>query len=155
MQSKTEVTEIYSKWMHIFMHQSMRSFIQYTKESGLTMSQVGALFRINQGTPCGINDIGDELGVTSAAASQLVDRLVQQDLVMRNEDPHDRRLKQIALTDKGRQVLKGTIRARQLWMEDLVATMSEPEQAEVGRTFNFLIEKSRQMDPMAEPEPEL
>ena len=91
------------EWIEVFMRRSMSNFILYSKESGLSMSQIGALFQIRRGAS-GVSDIGDDLGVTSAAASQMLERLVQQQLILRSEDPHDRRVKQIVLTEKGRQI---------------------------------------------------
>ena len=155
MQSTSNVTEAFSIWMQIYMPRSLHKFLLFSKESGLPMSNIGALFRISHGGSCGINDIGDELGVTSAAASQLVDRLVQQGLVIRKEDPRDRRLKQIDLTDKGHQTLEESIHARQAWMDDLVDTMSDAEREQVTAALNLLIQKAFQLEQTAEPEPEL
>ena len=89
------------------------------------MSQFGALFHLHRMGSSGVTDLGDHLGVTSAAASQMLDRLVQQGLILRSEDPNDRRVKQIVLTDKGHQVLQESIRARQGWLDDLAETLSD------------------------------
>ncbi len=136
-------------WMGAFMKYSMRSFILYSKETGLSMSQYGALFRIMRGAS-GVSDLADELGITSAAASQMLDRLVQQDLISRTEDPHDRRAKQIALTDKGRQMLQGTITARQSWLEVLAQALTPAEKEQVAAALNLLIEKTKTLE--ARPE---
>ena len=75
-----------------------------SRESGLSMSQISALFHIHQADGSGVTDLGDHLGVTSAAASQMLERLVQQELILRTEDPDDRRVKQMVLTEKGARV---------------------------------------------------
>src|SRR5450756_2667144 len=99
-------------WIDVFMHRSMRSVLLYAKESGLSMSQLGALMHIAKGAS-GVSDIGDDLGISSAAASQMLERLVQMGLILRSEDPHDRRVKQIVLTGKGTEMLHGSWQARQ------------------------------------------
>jgi DNA-binding MarR family transcriptional regulator len=122
----------------------------YAKESGLSMSQIGAILHIHHAGISGVSGLGDDLGVTTAAASQMLDRLVQQGLVARSEDPHDRRAKQIALTAKGRQILLECTRARQSWLEGLAAVLSPAEQEQVVAALRVLIERANQFQ---EPPP--
>jgi DNA-binding MarR family transcriptional regulator len=132
------------------MRRSMHNFISYSKEKGLSMSQVGALFRIFRGSSS-VSDIGDNLGVTSAAASQMLERLVQQGLILRKEDPDDRRVRQIVLTDAGRQILQDSIAARQGWLENLAHTLSDSQREQVISALNILIEKANQLEQPLEP----
>jgi len=85
--------------------------------------------------------LGDHLGVTSAASSQMLERLVQQELILRTEDPDDRRVKQIVLTDKGRRVLEEGIRARQGWLDDLAKTLSDDEKETIMGALEILVDK--------------
>ncbi len=121
----------------------------YSKENGLSMSQIGALFQIHRGSS-GVSDLGGDLGVSSAAASQMLERLVQQSLITRSEDPKDRRVKQIVLTDKGRQILKESIHARQSWLDELARTISPEEKEQIVGALNILIEKASQLAPHPE-----
>jgi DNA-binding MarR family transcriptional regulator len=132
-------------WMEIFMHRLMHIFIQYVKANGLSISQINAMFHIFRKGSAGVSDIGDELGITSAAASQMLDRLVTQGLILRSEDPHDRRLKHIVLTAKGSQVLQESFRARQKWLEDLAILLTPAEQEQVTAALTILIQKASQM----------
>ncbi len=132
------------RWIEVFMRRSMRNFILYTKESGLSMSQAGALFFVHRQGTCGVTDLGEHLGVTSAAASQMLDRLVQQGLLARNEDPNDRRVKQIALTDAGERALRDSMHARQRWLVDLADAMSTSEKEQVMAALEILIERAAQ-----------
>ena len=75
------------QWMQVAMHGSMRRFLHYALESGLSMSHFGALFYIHHSGPCGVTEIGEHLGVTSAAASQMLDRLVNLGLVLAPKTP--------------------------------------------------------------------
>ena len=137
------------EWIEIFMRRSMSNFILHSKKSGLSMSQLGALFQIRRGAS-GVSDLGDDLGVTSAAASQMLERLVQQQLIVRSENPHDRRVKQIVLTEKGRQMLKDSIHARQSWLDDLASTLSPEEKDQIMMALNILINKARQIETHSE-----
>jgi DNA-binding MarR family transcriptional regulator len=130
----------------------MRHFICYARECGLSMSQLGALFLIHRSGSSGVTDLGDHLGVTSSAASQMLERLVQQELVLRSEDPSDRRVKQIILTDRGLQVLRDSIRAHQRWLYDLAGTLSDSEKEAIIGALNTLIDKANHLRLPVEPD---
>ncbi len=133
----------------IFVRRSMQNYFRYIKDSGFSMSQVSALFFLYRKGSSGVSDIGEEMGVTSAAASQMLDRLVQQGLISRTEDPHDRRLKLIALTDQGRRTLdtfRNNLRGRHIWVDELAAKLSPAEQEQVEAALKILIEKAGQLE---------
>jgi DNA-binding MarR family transcriptional regulator len=134
--------------IELIMRRSMRYFFQYAKGIGLSMPQIGALFHLNRGGTSGVSNISDDLGVTSAAASQMLDRLVQQELILRSEDPDDRRVKNIVLTDKGRKILKESLHMRQAWLEDLAAALSPAEKQQIIAALQILIGKA---DPIDQP----
>ena len=132
-------------WIEVFMRRSMHNFILYSKESGLSMSQIGALFRIHRFTS-GVSDLGDNLGISKAAASQMLERLVQQELILRTEDPNDRRSKKIVLSEKGCQTLQESMDARQEWLNDLAITLSPDEKKQIISALNILIEKTKKIE---------
>jgi DNA-binding MarR family transcriptional regulator len=140
------------KWIEVFMQRSMRGFLGYARESGLSMSQLGALFQIRRRGSSGVTDLADRLGVSSSAASQLLERLVQQGLILRSEDPNDRRVKKLVLTDKGRQVLQASVRARQGWLSDLAQTLNEGEKEAIVAALSILVDKTNQLSQSAESE---
>jgi DNA-binding MarR family transcriptional regulator len=140
------------KWIEVSMHRSIRHLICYARESGLSMSQLGALFHIHRMGSSGVTDLGENLGVTSAAASQMLERLVQQDLILRSEDPSDRRVKQIILTDKGLQVLQESMRTRQNWLYDLAETLSNSEKETITAALDVLIDRAQHTGQPIEPD---
>jgi DNA-binding MarR family transcriptional regulator len=144
MQADTFVSAL-KEWMEVSMRHSMRNFISYARESGLSMSNLGAIFHVHRIGSCGVTELGDHLGVTSAAASQMLERLVQQELILRTEDPDDRRVKQIALTDKGHRILEDGIRARQSWLNDLAQTLSDSEKETIMAGLNVLIDRMKHL----------
>jgi len=130
----------------VLMHRSMHKFMFYAKERGLSMPQIGALFQIQRRGVLNVSDIASESGISNAAASQMLDRLVQLGLVGRSEDPNDRRGKQIVLTEKGEQIRQESIRARQGWMQFLVEQLMPAEREQVAAALDLLIERSRQIE---------
>jgi len=136
----------FQEWIDLFMHRSMRRFLDYARKNGLSMSMIGALFHLNQQDNTGVTDLGEHLGVTSAATSQMLDRLVGQELIERLEDPDDRRVKQINLTEKGCRVLEEGLQARQGWLIDLANRLSESEKEQVASALDLMITKAKHID---------
>ncbi len=143
-------TLVLHDWSEIFMRRSMRDFVQFSKDSGLTLPQMSALFHLHHGSSCGVSDIGALLGVTNAAASQMVDRLVQYELIERSEDPVDRRVKQLRLTDKGRDIVQESIEARRRWMEKLTNALTQDEQESIITGLTILTNAAHDLDPAME-----
>jgi len=133
------------EWIGVFMRRNMRTLIHYLKENDLSMSQIGALFQINHGKS-NVSDLGERLGISKAAVSQMLDRLVEEELILRSEDPHDRRFKEIILTDKGCRIIQDSVRVRQGLLEKLVAIMSDDEKEQIHAAIRILIEKTNQLD---------
>jgi len=132
-------------WTGALMRRSMQGMIHYMKENELSMSQVGALFQVNRGSS-NVSDLGEGLGISIAAASQMLERLVQQGLIVRVEDPQDRRVKHLTLTDKGRRIMQASMQARQGWLDDLVHILSPGEREQVASAIKVMIEKTKQLE---------
>jgi DNA-binding MarR family transcriptional regulator len=134
------------EWMRVTMRHSMRNFMLYAKEKNYSMAQLNAMFRIHHKGACGISNLGEEMGVTSAAASQLLEKLVQQGLATRAEDPQDRRNKVVALTEAGQRIVQESMAARQSWLANLAEQLSPTEQEQAQAALQLLIEKTALLD---------
>lgn len=157
MNESAQFVDTLREWTELFMRQSMGSFFHYAKEQGMSVSHIGALMRISHKGMSGVAHIGDDLGVTSAAASQMLDRLVQHGLVFRTEDPNDRRSKQIALTARGAELVRGSMETRHKWLADLAGKMSTDEIALGITALKIMITKAKEMEAAdcgARPSPE-
>ena len=130
-------------------HLSMHHFWRFAKEQGFSMTQMITLQQVRHQDivgGCSVSNISEWLGVTNAAISQSLDKLVHQGLVERHENPQDRRSKQILLTPQGEQMLKNSMQAQQSWLEDLAAHLTPEEQMQIEVTFRLLIEKTNDME---------
>jgi len=116
------------------------------KEGGLSPSQLNTLMRLHYRGPCPISEVGDDLGVTAAAASQMVERLVQQGLIERGEDPQDRRLRPIRLTADGKALIARGVEARVSWIESLRDAFGPKERAGVTEMLTRLTQAVRNLD---------
>lgn len=124
------------------MHRSMQLFSRFIKDQGLSFSQINALFQIQMQGDCSVSDISDHLGITKAATSQMLDRLVEQDFIKRAEDPNDRRNKLITLTSSGKVLVQQAIYARDEWLGEIEASLSPQEKELVIQALNLLTEKA-------------
>lgn len=134
------------QWIEVFMRGSMHNFLLFSKQHGFSMTQIAVMFMLRRKGVTSVSVIAGELQISNAAASQLLDRLVQQGLLIRSEDPRDRRLKQIALSEKGYASLQEGLQARQRWLEDLVGRLSQDERIQVINALDLLIDKALQID---------
>lgn len=66
----------------------------------VTVHQLGVLLHLRAGTLT-MRELAKELDVSESAATAVTDRLVRQDLVVRQDDPSDRRIVRLALSAAG------------------------------------------------------
>lgn len=144
--NESEFLETMGEWTRLVMRHSMHGLVHYAKENGLSMSQTVALFKIKRNGRCGVADVGEDLQVSSAAASQMLDRLVQQGFIQRSENPEDRRGKCLTLTEKGQAFLQKGIHVRQRWIRDLVDSLSLEEKQAANETIAMLVGKARALE---------
>ena len=142
-----QFTSVLHAWVEVFMRRSMRDLHQFAKNTGVSMPQLNTLMHLSHRGSCGVSGIGNHLGVTSAAASQMVDRLVQQGYLERTEDPEDRRSKQITVTAKGRELIEKGIAIRRHWMEELAAVLSPEDQDLIICVLNLLTKAAYSLEP--------
>lgn len=127
------------QWMDTFMHRSMGGWVRFVKSSGFSMPQFMLLMHIRYKEPYSISDLSEKMDITTAASSQLVDKLVQAELLVRTEDPSDRRSKQVALTDRGKDLIEQGIQERYRWVDELEETLSAEEKEKVVEAMEILM----------------
>ena len=124
----------------IFMQRSLRGIMGSMKQDGLSMPQIYTLMYLYHEGEVRISDIGVLMEVGKAAASQLVERLVQQDLVERIEDENDRRAKKIRLRPKSLRLIEKGLGVQRQQMEALLGQLSPEQMQTVQKAFSHLIE---------------
>jgi DNA-binding MarR family transcriptional regulator len=137
------------QFMDIVMHHSMREHVHFAKATGLSMAQFSILMQLHYRSNCGVSDIGERFDITNAAASQLVDKLVQNGMIQRQEDPNDRRAKLLNLTKRGRELIQQSIEKRYRWVDELAEKLTPEERLQVAEALNIMTEAARKME--AEP----
>ena len=146
MTRQVQISQSLRQWMDVFMHRSMRGWNHFAKSTGLSMPQFSILMQLHYKGPCGMSEISERFDVSAAAASQLVDKLVQASYIERTEDPHDRRAKLLKLSTKGAKLVDDGIQERYRWMDELVGTLTAEERTKVVEALKILTEKAKEVD---------
>jgi DNA-binding MarR family transcriptional regulator len=107
--------------------------------SHLTLSQLKILMLLARHGNVPGGELAGLLGVGPAALSGMVDRLVQQDLVTRTEDRHDRRVRRIGLTKTGSELIGNIFNAGAEKMRALLSRLSAEELATVAQATCLLV----------------
>jgi DNA-binding MarR family transcriptional regulator len=145
MHEKKELRTKLRDWMETFMVRSMQGTGVYLKDKGLSMPQFSLMMRLYHVGECEVHDIGEVFDISAAGASQLVDKLVQNGLVVRAESPDDRRVRRIALTAKGRALIDQGVDQRYRWLDDLLANMTGDDQAAVLKSLSVMLEAEKKL----------
>src|SRR5512136_1380967 len=122
----------------------IQGFLSAMKQHGLSTPQIHALMYIHHFGGCQVSDMAMMAEVSNAAASQLVERLVQQGLVERREDPQDRRYKLVTLSTKGKELIRESVVSNQFWME-IMAALAPGQRQTIHEAFLLMAQKGEQI----------
>lgn len=146
MTSSPKLIPTIRQFMDIAMHYSLRERAHFAKATGLSMPQFGILMQLHYRGNCGVSDISGRFDITNAAASQLVDKLVQSGLIQREEDPHDRRAKLLNLTDKGRELIQRGTEERYRWIDELVGKLTPEQRVQISEALNIMTRAAQELE---------
>ena len=109
------------------------------------MPQFSILMQLHHKGPCGMSEISERFDISNAAASQLVEKLVQSEHIERAEDPNDRRAKVLQLTAKGKELIEAGFKERYRWMDELVSNLKAEEREKVVHALTILTDAAKNM----------
>ncbi|WP_432476123.1 MarR family winged helix-turn-helix transcriptional regulator [Nocardioides sp. GXQ0305] len=111
---------------------AQQSGVAVARKASLTHTELSALEQLTRADH-GPGELARHLGVTSAAASGIVDRLVARGHVERRPHEADRRRTQVALTDSGRAEVLGHLMPMFTALDELDRSLTPDERAVVDR----------------------
>ena len=149
MSKSIQFNQAIRSWMDVFMNRSVRGWGLFAKSTGLSMPQFSLLMQMHHKGACGMSEVSERFEITPAAASQLVDKLVQNGFIQREEDPNDRRAKVLNITDKGRDLIQQGIEERYRWVDELAGKLSAEERAKISEALNIITNAAQELE--AEP----
>ncbi len=108
--------------------------------SGLSPSQLSALYLIGRDGPLRVGDLAELEGVSSPTMTRVLDVLERAGLVSRSVDPHDRRQMLVALTDEGASFLKRARSGKHAYLSSRLAELA-PHELDLLEQATGLIER--------------
>lgn len=127
-----------------------KSALEDIAEEDLTQVQFACIRFVHLHPEPSVGMIADGLGVSDAASAKLIDRLVKKGLLTREEDPQDRRVLKIKLTNNGQGLLESVCSVETKFFESIFKQMPSKTLLELENGITgFLkvaLEKPEQVD---------
>lgn len=121
------------------------------EERGITFPQLRILFRVRLNPDIDLRSLADGLEISPSAASQQVDKLVERGLILRSEDPQDRRRLQLSLTPQGEEAAGEYSRGAIDYSTRVVSALEVDDLKELRRVLTTLIERNNPPPPLPRP----
>jgi DNA-binding MarR family transcriptional regulator len=139
MSSQNNFLSAMENWVNIYLERSMSEYFDYLKTAKVSMQQAYALTFIHYNGPSKISEICDHMMVSAPATSQMADRLEKMNLVERVLDPGDRRVRNVALTEHGKNFVRHSIEARKNWVNVVPPDLSEGQLDQISDALKLLV----------------
>jgi DNA-binding MarR family transcriptional regulator len=111
----------------------------------LTMPQLKALIYVTKQEGATSGQIASSLGVGLSTITGIVDRLAEQHMVTRREDPRDRRITRVLATEQGRALVEELLQYRNEVVSAILSQL-DPQQLQLVETaFQFLLDAAARL----------
>jgi MarR family transcriptional regulator, organic hydroperoxide resistance regulator len=135
----TEVMELFKKLEQHRMHYQFEPW----RKLDVPLAQLKSLFLIHIKGSINVRHLAQHLDVTSGNVTSIVDRLVGQGLVTRSENPEDRRIVLLELTDKGRETINKIHETGMSHMKRILGRMNDEDLSALIRGVSAFIDAAR------------
>ena len=105
---------------------------------GVTVAQCHALLEVEKNGEISLVDLADRLGLDNSTLSRTVDSMVQEKLVERRANPHDRRYISIILTERGKEICNGINQTFNRYYSGVLDLVPEGKRSQVMESVNLL-----------------
>lgn len=126
MTKRRKVIEDLLQNMHAMRHKIMVGYAG-RKEIAITPSQSFVLRFAAKNNPTNVKAVAETLHITSSAATQLIDGLVDNGYLVRRGSPHDRRVVAVSLSGKAKKLFKEFEKQGLLKMTELFNALTDEE----------------------------
>ena len=138
MSPKEKYFKALEDWVNTYWLRALAEYFEYLKSTDISMQQAFMLTLIYHNGPCKISEICELTMVSAAATSQMVNRLEKLALVKRTTEPGDRRIRYVALSPKGEDLVRQSIAARQNWAKHIPPEFSDGQLDQISETLQLL-----------------
>ncbi|HZU86797.1 MAG TPA: MarR family transcriptional regulator [Anaerolineaceae bacterium] len=131
--------DTFEKWASLVMRRSSHEMSRFSRSQDLSIGQLNVLLWLYNHGPREVSAIYDQAHGSPAAASQMVERLVQEGLVERSESPTDRRVRLVSLTARGKTLAEQSLEARLGWLRDRMDSLAPAQRHQLEEAFKILL----------------
>lgn len=107
------------------------------EEWGLTSPQYGVLLHLMKRGPLSMTDLSKLIFRSNSTLTPLIDQMEHDGLVVRTAHPTDRRIWEVGVTQKGKDVLREIRRHHRPFLAEMMSCLTQEELAQL----RFLLEK--------------
>jgi DNA-binding MarR family transcriptional regulator len=130
---------------HLFLY-DRGNVLRVIEESGLSMTQSKSLLELGglgeAPEARQVSELAETLGVSVPSMSRAVDGLVKKRLATRVEDPDDRRVRQVRITPKGKDLVETLLVVRQAGMEAFAASLTAAQRRKLDAAVDSLMDRT-------------
>jgi DNA-binding MarR family transcriptional regulator len=112
----------------------------------LSFTQIKALCTMDvDGEDRSVKALAESMNVSLPAMSRAIDGLYERGLVDRQEDPDDRRMKRLRLTESGRAITSSLNETRLATMQQFLTSLSDEEAHALNQALDLILESRREI----------
>jgi len=147
----SEVSLLINEMMTHVHRRSAGDTLAIMNQGGLTMAQLVALHVLAHRGALSVTRVATLLRLSPAATSHLIDRLFGARLVVRTEDPIDRRHKRVDITAAGRTLVERVQEERSAEVTRVIARLSADLQRQFVRVLTRVVAELAALPESSEP----
>ena len=136
--SKKLAAELLELWHHLMRGSSQQMYALIT-ELDISITQMKTLHALSESArEISVKQVSDRLNLSLPGASRIVDALLRRGWVERREDPDDRRMKRIGITDAGREIIERIETARLVGLEQYANSLTAEQRSRLSAALSDL-----------------
>ena len=129
---------------HVFLY-DRGNLLAVIEESGLSMTQCKALLELGglgeEAEPRQVGELAERFGVSVPSMSRAVEGLVKSKLATRVEDAEDRRVRRVAITAKGKELVDTLLVVRQAGLETFAQSLTAAQRRKLDAAVDALMDR--------------
>src|SRR2546423_12200574 len=134
------------------LHAGGRDFYAAVGDLDLSISQTRTLHLLTREMEkASLKALADAIGLSLPAVSRSIDGLVHRNLVTREENAEDRRLKTVRATGEAHRLVDHLMELRLAGIAEFVGTLSEKEQADLSHALSPIVARDDIAPPRIAP----
>jgi DNA-binding MarR family transcriptional regulator len=136
--SRQLAAELLELWHHL-MRGSSEHLYALIAELDISITQMKTLHALSDcAREISVKEVSDRLNLSLPGASRIVDALLRRGWVERREDPDDRRMKRIGITDAGREIIERIEAARLVGLEQYADSLTADQRSRLSAALSDL-----------------